>query len=482
VTERRRPALLPSGPPEAFARGKRPRDRSGEGKTEPPRGYGVTDGITGSVLIIDDDSEGASEVADLLAGEGHRVQLEPRFDDGINALRVAPPDVVLTDPFSSDGPREAFIDALRRPNADASPPEVVVLTTHASVDAAVSALHAGAADYVVKPASPNRVKLAIQRALDRRRMLNENERLKRDLALFAAAQRILEVLDAEQLVSSGLEALFTFGGADAAVVLHAGRAQKSRGLVDAEVQAIETREGALTFSRGTAKEFAPALTRFAEVLVLELGEGRSAVVCSERGFQSHHEEAALFLAYELATAFKNGARYADAELEARRDSLTGLWNARTFHQAAERLAAHADANALTFSLMFIDVDHFKEVNDVHGHVTGSRVLVELAETLVELLREGDVIARFGGDEFSVLLPEVDQPNALRVAERVRRSIEARRFRAASGEPISVTVCIGVATFPDHASTAQALLDRADRAMYMGKGATRNSVHVAALNS
>lgn len=483
MTERRRPRIArprttptPShGTPQAYPRGRRP----DSGPNRPaPRELGAS--VIGRVLILDEDSAAASDVADALTVDGHAVELMPNLEDGIAAMRKVSPDVVVVDPWTGDAPGVDLIDKLRgvRDPLGASP-EVVVVTALHDVDAAVEALHAGASDYLVKPAAPGRLRMSISRALERLRLLNENGRLRHDLALFAAAQRILETLDAAQLAQYGLDAMCSFTRADAGVFLSFEQTLVERGLSEAECRALARLPRPVNFTdRIPLAEHGQVLSRFREALLLDLDDNRAAILVSSTGFDAAKEESGLFLARQLQTAFRNGLRFADAEREARRDSLTGLWNARAFQDAAHQLVARAQLDRQPFSVLFLDVDHFKGVNDRHGHVTGSRLLVEIAGVLERCLREGDVLARYGGDEFTVLLPEVDTDVALKVAERIRSTIASHRFLAASGVTLPITVCVGVASFPRHAVDAQAILDIADRAMYIGKGSIRNSVHVA----
>ncbi len=467
--DRRSAALLPEGPPEAFARGKRPRQDSEPGRR--------IEGVAGRVVIIDDDEPSAQEIAVLLVQQGHDVDVHASFADGIAHARKRPPDVIVADPYSNQGPGDAFADAVRRLTVNPQEaPELVLLTRFSSVESAVSALHAGAADYVVKPASLDRVLLAVERAFQRRRLLHENVRLKHDLALFAAAQRVLESWDPSELVSFGLHSLFTFSAADAGVIVSQGQLSDSRNITDADAAILTALPLRTSSSRQLASTLDPALAHLGEALVLELGDSRAALLFCRAGFSPLSEESALFLSYELTTAFKNSARYATAAQAALRDSLTGLWNATSFQQALEQLITRSLPTGHTSSVAFLDVDRFKLVNDTHGHVIGSQLLAELGQLLVHLLREGDVVARYGGDEFTVLLPEVDAQTAYRVCERVRQSIANHVFCGTAA--VAVTVCIGVATFPTHAQNPTALLDSADRAMYTGKGASRNVVQVA----
>lgn len=485
MTDRRRPHLnrpAPRAPvPEAFARkpGKKVAEGSGPHRAA-PRELGAS--VIGRVLILDEDSAAASSVADALTSDGHAVELFPNLDEGVAAAAKLAPDVVVVDPFGNDDYGAGIIDKLRRVRDPmGASPEVVVVTALHDVDAAVDALHRGASDYLLKPSSESRMRLAIARALERLRLLNENGRLRHDLALFAAAQRILETLDGKQLAAYGLDALCSFTRADAGVVFGRGEVLLAeRGVSEAERNALSRLPRPINFTeRCKLDEQGPVLARFKEALLLDLDDDRAAVLVTGDRFDAGKEESGLFLARQLQTAFRNGVRFEDAEREARRDSLTGLWNARAFHESVHSLAAQAELDKSCFTVLFLDVDHFKSVNDRHGHVTGSRLLVEIAGVLESATREGDVVGRYGGDEFTVLLPEVDTPLAMNVAERIRATIANHRFLASSGTPLPITVCVGVASFPRHARDAQAILDMADRAMYIGKGSIRNSVHVAA---
>ncbi len=131
-----------------------------------------------------------------------------------------------------------------------------------------------------------------------------------------------------------------------------------------------------------------------------------------------------------------------------------------------------------FTVLFMDLDHFKAVNDQHGHLSGSRLLVEVARVLRSCVRDEDVVVRYGGDEYVVLLVGIDSGGGLKVAERIRRAIEDHRFLSREGSRVRVTASIGLASFPEHADEKAAILDFADRAMYRGKQSTRNVVYIA----
>jgi len=156
------------------------------------------------------------------------------------------------------------------------------------------------------------------------------------------------------------------------------------------------------------------------------------------------------------------------------DSLTGLCNRRRFMELAEREFVRSRRYQGALTMLMMDIDHFKRVNDTHGHDVGDEVLRELARISRAALREPDVLGRLGGEEFGVLLPETDAGAALEVAERLRRAIEDAPMATAVGE-MRITVSIGAATSDADADSVATLLKRADVALYAAKEAGRNRV-------
>lgn len=156
------------------------------------------------------------------------------------------------------------------------------------------------------------------------------------------------------------------------------------------------------------------------------------------------------------------------------DELTGLWNRRFLQRrlAAELHAARRHGHGL--SVAMVDVDHFKAVNDAHGHQVGDETLVVVAQRLTQAVRAEDVVGRWGGEEFLAILPRIDADGAHAVAERIRRDVAQA---PAGPQQIAVTVSVGCATLDDETS-ADLLLRRADEALYAAKRAGRNAVVVA----
>jgi len=160
------------------------------------------------------------------------------------------------------------------------------------------------------------------------------------------------------------------------------------------------------------------------------------------------------------------------------DDLTQLYNSRYLNLVLRRETKRASRSGRPLSLLFIDLDGFKSVNDAHGHLFGSRALVEAGAVIRGSARETDIVARFGGDEFSVVLPDTGGEGAFAVGERVLERIAAHKFLARDGLDIHLTASVGVATLPDVAAAADELVQAADKAMYQVKGSGKNGIQAA----
>ena len=161
--------------------------------------------------------------------------------------------------------------------------------------------------------------------------------------------------------------------------------------------------------------------------------------------------------------------------EARIDTLTRLKNRRSFNEELNRQFAQRQRQGIHFSLLMIDVDHFKNINDVYGHLAGDLILRSVAQTLLTTLREMDVVCRYGGEEFAVICPGSTLAEAAAGAERARVAI-AEQATALKEEMVQVTVSIGIAEVGE-SEIAEALIQRADEALYAAKHAGRNRVHL-----
>jgi diguanylate cyclase (GGDEF)-like protein len=180
------------------------------------------------------------------------------------------------------------------------------------------------------------------------------------------------------------------------------------------------------------------------------------------------------LADQLAIAFHNARAYQSALEQAITDGLTSLKTHRYFREALTREWSRSVRGGRPFSVIMMDLDRFKQVNDRGGHLEGDKVLAAVAALLDNQSRQSNVVARYGGDEFAILMPEGNTEQAEILAERLRATVETDRFLRAHG----VTVSIGIATFPDHGPTPEEILRVADSGMYLAKHRDGNCVRVA----
>jgi diguanylate cyclase (GGDEF)-like protein len=163
---------------------------------------------------------------------------------------------------------------------------------------------------------------------------------------------------------------------------------------------------------------------------------------------------------------------------AMRDDLTKAFNRRFFEAYLDEEIERSRRYGSLFSIIFLDLDDLKMVNNEHGHLSGSRTLQEVAKRILGAVRGIDKVVRFGGDEFCIILPQTDQEQAIAVADRVRKSLISSTFHLADNINVSISASFGIATYPTHGITKDDLIRQADAAMYRVKSTTKNAVGVA----
>lgn len=180
-------------------------------------------------------------------------------------------------------------------------------------------------------------------------------------------------------------------------------------------------------------------------------------------------------ATQVATAVNNAQLFGRVSQLASTDGLTGLYNHRFFQDALRRALETYHRYGRNFSLILADLDHFKRINDTHGHQAGDQVLVEVGRRIGRTIRSSDIAARYGGEELAIILPETDHDGALNLAERIREAIAASPIHIEPDCDLQVTISLGLATCTRHGTTPQALIEHADRGLYRAKATGRNRV-------
>jgi diguanylate cyclase (GGDEF)-like protein len=196
-----------------------------------------------------------------------------------------------------------------------------------------------------------------------------------------------------------------------------------------------------------------------------------------RALSTSEVEALHSLASQASTAIENTFLFEEAERLSITDGLTGLWNRRHFDLQAAGEVQRAVRFSEAFGVVMVDIDRFKAINDAHGHQTGDGVLVEFAGRLKAATRDVDIVARFGGEEFALLLPNTTCAGARTVGEKVRGRIGDEPFEV-DGLSINVTVSVGVAAYPEHGTTVKELVAAADAALYRAKAGGRDRVEAS----
>jgi two-component system, cell cycle response regulator len=198
----------------------------------------------------------------------------------------------------------------------------------------------------------------------------------------------------------------------------------------------------------------------------------------EMPFTREDRETVMFLAEQGGVAIENVLLHEEAQRLSLTDGLTGVWNRRYFQMQFRQVQATATRFDRRFSIVMLDLDHFKKVNDTHGHQRGDAILIEFARRVNSVLREVDTFARYGGEEFIGLLSETDLQGAVTTAEKIHEGIKAEPFGEPGEEPIWLTVSVGVAVFPEHGDSYASLVEAADRALYRAKQEGRDRVVIA----
>jgi diguanylate cyclase (GGDEF)-like protein len=201
--------------------------------------------------------------------------------------------------------------------------------------------------------------------------------------------------------------------------------------------------------------------------------GTFAVAARRPGaFTSGRREMLGVVANQVAISLQNGRMVQSLEEQATTDGLTGLVNHRTFQERLSAMLGRADRHKFRVAILLTDIDHFKKVNDSHGHPTGDAVLKRVAAILKNSARKIDIVARYGGEEFALVLEGTDKAGARQLAERIREEVSAQTFDSSTGA-FKATLSLGVAVYPDDGKAKQEVISCADKALYAAKHGGRN---------
>jgi diguanylate cyclase (GGDEF)-like protein len=473
-----------------------------------------------SILIADDDIRNREFLqSSLLAPAGYRTMCAA---DGEEALRLAltsNPDLILLD---LQMPRMDGFEVLQALQKEGRQIPTILITAHGSESVAVQAFRLGVRDYFVKPFKAGEIMKAVDRALVEARLRTEKEKLTERLRLTnrQLAQRLKELrilykisnsvsslLDLDEVLTKIVEAVtYLTGAEEVSLFLLDERTQKVRlgatqsrnerrahtAHTEADDPAInECLKTGKTAVKRTLREAETKAARSTVTVPLKVRKASIGALCvqwrSGGSFADGDRYLLSALAEYAAIAIDNARLYnaAQGELAQRKkaeeaikklayhDTLTGLPNRALFNDRLGVAFARARRYGHKVSVLLLDLDRFKEVNDRLGHSVGDQLLKAVGQRLAGVLRESDTVCRMGGDEFLLLLPEVESTgNAVQAAERIRQAI--RRPFVLGSHTLLISTSIGIATYPDDGKDGETVVKNADIAMYHAKDMGRDN--------
>ena len=469
---------------------------------EPRAPRAISDGY---ILVVDDDPSICDTLATMLQFKGYRTDIAHTGPAALQLARREPPDLVLLDVMMPEMDGLAVCREFRS-DPRLADSRVVMLTARDGRKDVVQALEAGASDYVTKP-------FYIDELVARVRTNLEVKRYHDDLAaMLRISQAVSSSLEIEKVLYTIVSELAQVVQSDRASLIkivdrHTGYVVATQDDPNLHNLSIDldgypeiqkaSAEGDVVVVEDTHTDpligpVVHTLPARKSIMIVPLRVQRADlgeyVLQSSRRYWPYTEHEVKFarvVANAAANGLANAALYEQAAIDNQRlnrlantDDQTGLFNHRYFYQRLEEEFKRADRYRSDLSLILLDIDHFKQVNDTYGHQQGDAVLRELAAVLHRTIRETDQLARYGGEEFAVLLPETNLAGAYQQAERLRRQVKAHYFEALSGKPLTISCGVACLPFSSEEFAAprhrqDALISWADQALYTAKRGGRD---------
>lgn len=478
------------------------------------------------ILLIDDEEAEYILLQDMVsktpAGEvllGYDLDWVSTYEQALAAFSDAAYDVYLVD--NRLGPRSG-LDLLREPIVRECQAPVILLTGHDDYAVDMAAMESGASDYLVKgQLTLSSLEHSLRYAIGRKQVQHDLQQLVQERgralallekqaqelnALQKATSSLLSTLELPalmgQILDAAQEAIPSAERACLALLDQPGANGKPLGqigLSDARIYHIDLPD----HEAAALQALADGHTRLMEnaqedpliLSLLEKEEERRAVhsavvaplviggqifgaLSLTSSWPSAFNEAAQRLLTSLAAtataAIHNAILYDEIRDLARTDPLTGQFNRRTFFEVGQRELERSQRFARPLSGIMLDVDRFKPVNDTYGHLAGDQVLTGVVERCCSVIRRVDILGRYGGDEFAILLPEADERLAKEIAERIRAAVFESPISTDAGR-VTVSISIGIAQLTPEMTDLETLLNRADKALYQSKQDGRNTI-------
>jgi len=444
------------------------------------------------ILLVEDDRFFRDIYSSLLKGEGYDVDTATCGNEGLAMLASDRYGLVITDLVMPD---ISGMELLARVRESDPTIDVIMVTGNANMESAVFALKHGARDYLIKPVNPDEFKHSVAQCMQQRHLLDENQELKNMLGLFQSSQAIAGCLELEKIHHLLVDSVAREIGVSRAIGLflfdNMMELKVVKGVDSAIGEILFTEIISVLPEEEPTPHLVQKISMASPAVVDGIYEAYLVHIHSRSGYHgvialfnepgaklpdiSLRQKNIVFLIEQSAHSFENAESFLQAQDMLFIDDLTGLFNHRYLEIALGREIKRVARYGSHLAVLFIDIDAFKQINDTSGHLVGSQILAEFGALLKESVRDVDIVIRYGGDEYTVILIETTCSVAAMVAERIRSQVEGREFMLAEGYNIRLTCSIGYACCPDDTSTKEELLEMADKAMYAGKASGKNCI-------
>lgn len=452
------------------------------------------------IMIIDDDVNLRKTLAVILRSKGYDTVAAGSGGEGLALFEQNPVNLVFIDLMLPD---MTGMKVLERIKAVRPSTEAIILTGNASQESAIEATNQGAFSYLLKPYEIETLLLHAKRAIEKQQAEEEIIRNSIELrrtnaelkALYEVSQTLCMTIDMEMLLTEVLRTfmemeIFQFERKGAVFLVEGDRLRiaASIGFTEAELESCKNLHVGECLCGLAALTGDPVISINSQedsrhvrcppdpaphghvILPLKTVNLVVGVLCiyTRPDVEMNGRTLTLLsnLGNQIGIAVNNAKLFEEAKFYSIQDHLTGLLNRRSLQVQMEKCIEAAKRYGETFSLIMLDIDHFKQYNDTYGHVEGDRLLVRLAGILLHNMRNADYVFRYGGEEFLVILPETDAAKAREAAERLRIAVEAEA---------GVTISLGVATYRKDAQDSANLISSVDALLYRAKQNGRNRV-------
>jgi len=449
-----------------------------------------------NILVLDDERTIRETLAAILEDEGYKVTTAGKGKEAIEEAKKATFNLAIVDFKLPDMDGLLVVNALKEINPELY---VLMITAYATMETTIKALRGGAYDFILKPFEPDYIELVIKKALEKQRLTAERDELLKNLQIekgkleiiLQIGQTMNAILNSDALTNFLVTKVSEVAGAEKVSLVLVDKSngklyiKSARGLRPEVIENTQIKIGEGIVGWVVAKE-TPLLVTDIEKDARTLQENRPGYktksflslplkvkdrvigvfnLADKVSGEVFTEDDLKFLSViinQAAIQLEKVELYEEASHLAITDPVTGIFNHRYFQEHLTEEISRAERYLHPLSLLMVDIDSFKSYNDKYGHQTGDFILREIAQAMKINLRKVDVISRYGGEEFTIILPETKAEQAYIVAEKIRKKVET----------IGLTISIGVAEY-QKTMDKDKLIKEADEALYQAKREGKN---------